>query len=245
MKHDTSTGVGWEEVCFLELVLLCLPFVGLLLVGRSVANMLTGGLDRGHRLFLCLPSSKLLAQRPWRWLHQVRPHTCISASSGAANILTASVHTIVSPTLQLCVLLAFTQKHCFVFPLLFTFPFITLLHILCFFLLLYFLYGIYCYTDHLLGIRIHINNQTIKIKLISKKKQRLNAIEPSPPYCRISLILGFLYLLIFTILIIFIRNIVVFPLLLWFACSFLCEPVDQHIRRLRASNCWLRCKVMD
>ena len=89
-------GVGWEEVCFLELVLLCLPFVGLLLVGRSVANMLTGGLDRGHRLFLCLRSSKLLAQRPWRWLHQVRPHTCISASSGAANILTT--HTIASPT---------------------------------------------------------------------------------------------------------------------------------------------------
>ena len=112
MKHDTSTGVGWEGVRFLELVLLCLPFVGLLLVGRSVANMLTGGLDRGHRLFLCLPSSKLLAQRPWRWLHQVRPHTCISASSGAANILTTSVHTIVSPTcfslLQICVLAAFT-----------------------------------------------------------------------------------------------------------------------------------------
>ena len=63
---EVEMEVGWEEVCFLELVFLCLPFVGLLLVGRSVANMLTDGLDRGHRLFLCLRSSKLLAQRPWR-----------------------------------------------------------------------------------------------------------------------------------------------------------------------------------
>ena len=48
---------------------------------------------------------------------------------------------------------AFYQKHFFAFPLLFTLPFITLLHILCLFLLLYFLYGTYCY-DLLKGIRI-------------------------------------------------------------------------------------------
>ena len=51
----------------------------------------------------------------------------------------------------------------FAFPLLFTLPFITLLHILCLFLLLYFLFGIYCY-DPLKGIRIQIK----KTKLLRK-----------------------------------------------------------------------------